>query len=172
MWLASLLAVATAVAACSSSGSEPRSAASGTSPGGAAHRASAARPLPPTVCERKVVTAADVSALLAAPIGTKAVPGDPQSCQFEGGDAATMTISVRPGLGDVSVDAWIGGKMPVPSESVTGVGDRAAWQGTLRELIATKQNVLCDIQVTGSKASAEDVQKKVTSLCETIWRSQ
>ncbi len=133
---------------------------------------SAAKPLPPTVCERKVVTATDVSDLLAGPIAMKVLPGDPQSCMFDGSDGASMTITVRPGLGNVSVDAWTSGKVPVPSVPVTGVGDRAAWQETLRELIATKRNVLCDVQVTGAKASPAELQKRFSALCEKIWAAQ
>lgn len=133
-----------------------------------------AKPLtpPPTVCERGVVTAADVSDLVAGPLAMKVVPGDPQSCQFAGANQASMTITVRPGLGDVTVETWAKGKMPVPVTAVPGVGDRAVWQDTLRELIATRRNVLCDVQTTGAAGSPEELQKRFGVLCEKIWAAR
>ncbi len=141
---------------------------SGTSASGST---SSTRPLPPTVCERKIVTTDDVASLLAAPINVKPLTGDPQSCIFDDG-TGSITISVRPGLGDVSVNAWTTGKVPVPAAPVSGVGDRAVWQDTMRELIATKHNVLCDISATGARGSAEDVQKTFAGLCAKIWAAQ
>lgn len=140
----------------------------------AACTSGAAKPLatPPTVCERGVVTSADVSDLLAGPLAMKVLPGDPQSCQFAGANEASLTITVRPGLGDVTVEAWASGRMPVPGIAVLGVGDRAAWQETLRELIATKRNVLCDVQVSGSTVSPAELQKRFAALCDKIWAAQ
>ena len=105
-------------------------------------------------------------------IASKPLPGDPQSCVFDGANVTSITISVRPGLGDVSVGEWISGKVPVPGETVNGIGDKAVWQDTLRELIATKHNVLCDIQATGANGSSADVQKKFAALCGKIWAAQ
>jgi hypothetical protein len=157
MWLSGSLAVAAVILGACTSGTH----ASGSN--------SSNKPLPPTVCERKIVTADDVSSLLTAPISTKPLPGDPQSCIFEGVGDASITISVRPGLGDVSVNSWTTGKMPVPAVPISGVGDHAVWQDTMRELIATKHNVLCDIQATGAKGAEADVQKTFVGLCNKIW---
>jgi hypothetical protein len=106
---------------------------------------------------------------LPSPIASKPLAGDPQSCVFDGGGFASITISVRPGLGDVSVAAWTNGTMPVSGVAVSGIGDRSVWQDTLRELIATRHNVLCDIGSSGAKGSAGDVEKKFAALCGKIW---
>jgi len=142
---------------------------SGTSASGST---SSIKPLPPTVCERKIVTADDVASLLPAPITMKPLAGDPQSCIFDAAGLASITITVRPGLGDVSVNAWTTGKVPVPAVPVSGIGDHAVWQDTMRELIATKHNVLCDIQATGAKGADADVQKAFGHLCDKIWAAQ
>lgn len=167
--------VAFAAAACSSASSTSGSASAGAPAQGGPQRAgqiASSRPLPPTVCERKVVTVEDVSGLLAGPIASKPLPGDPQSCVFEGANFTSVTLSVRPGLGDVSVGAWTSGTVPVPGVTMTGIGDKAVWQDTLRELVATKRNVLCDIQATGANGSTADVQKKFAALCDKVWAAQ
>jgi len=173
-FVCSLAIVAAADAACSSGASASDSARSGATAQGdrqAAAQSGPAKPLP-TVCDRKIVTPDDVSDLLAGPIASKPLPGDPQSCVFDGASFTSITVSVRPGLGDISVGEWISGKVPVPGVTVSGIGDKAVWQDTLRELIATKHNVLCDIQATGANGSAADVQKKFAALCGKIWAAQ
>ena len=176
MWLSGSLAVAALIlGACTSGTSASGSTSSGVSAQSNQQKVgqlTPTKPLPPTVCERKVVTADDLSSLLPAPISTKALPGDPQSCVFEGEGGAHITISVRAGLGDVSVNAWTTGNVPVPAVPVSGVGDRAVWQDTMRELIATKHNVLCDISATGAKGSEADAQKAFAVLCGKIWAAQ
>lgn len=167
IWFYSLLIVAASAAGACSSGAS----ASDSARAGAPAQSAPAKALP-TVCDRKIVTPDDVSDLLAGPIASKPLPGDPQSCVFDGANVTSITISVRPGLGDVSVGEWISGKVPVPGETVNGIGDKAVWQDTLRELIATKHNVLCDIQATGANGSSADVQKKFAALCGKIWAAQ
>jgi hypothetical protein len=165
LWLSgSLAAAALVLAACTSGPSASGSTSSSVS--------GQSKPLPPTVCERKIVTANELTSLLPGSISMKALPGDPQSCIFDGEGGASVTISVRPGLGDVSVNAWTTGRVPVPAVPVGGIGDRAVWQDTMRELIATKQNVLCDISAQGAKGSAADVQKVFAELCGKIWAAQ
>lgn len=169
-----LVIAAAATAGCTSGASASDSARAGAPAQGGrqpAAQSAPAKPLP-TVCDRRVVTVDDVSDLLAGPIAPKPLPGDPQSCVFEGADFTSITFSVRPGLGDVSVGAWTSGKMPVSGTPVDGIGDKAVWQDTLRELIATKRNVLCDIQATGATGSTADVQKKFAALCGRIWAAQ
>jgi hypothetical protein len=61
----------------------------------------------------------------------------------------TLTISLRPGLGRTTVDTWAAGKMPVSVTNVSGVGERAVWQSTLKEINAEKNDLLCDIGVVG-----------------------
>ncbi len=130
------------------------------------------KPLPPTACERRIITADDMSDLLAAPVEMKTIAGDPQSCELEGSNSSSVRITLRPGLGDVSVEAWASGKMPVSGVLVTGVGDKAVWQDTLSELIATKNNALCDIAGQRSQGSEADLRAKFAALCSKIWAAQ
>ena len=54
-----------------------------------------------SVCDRKLLSAGDVSGILRLPItGMKNNAGDPQSCKFTTSDLLrSITISLRPGLG-------------------------------------------------------------------------
>jgi hypothetical protein len=126
------------------------------------------RPVP-NVCDSRVVVPEDLASVLSGTITAKTLPGDPQTCEFSADGYSSVSVTVRPGLGDVTVSEWTGGKMPTDAGTVTGIGDRAAWQSTLKELIATKHNVLCDIGSQGTKASEADLQKKFGQLCEKIW---
>ncbi|MEP6549130.1 MAG: hypothetical protein ABJD53_16855 [Gammaproteobacteria bacterium] len=93
----------------------------------------------------------DVAGLLNAPItATRRVSGDAQSCEFLTAGFPAITVSVRPGLGQSTVEAWTSGKMPLKVSPLTGIGDAAVWQESLHELIAEKNGLLCDIQVRGS----------------------
>lgn len=58
------------------------------------------------------------------------------------------------------------------SAPIGGIGDRAVWQDTLQELIATKHNVLCDIGSQGTKGAKADLRKKLGQLCDKIWAAQ
>ena len=121
------------------------------------------------VCDSKLVVPEDLASVLSGTITAKTLPGDPQTCEFSADGYSSVSVTVRPGLGDVTVSEWTGGKLPTAAGTVTGIGDRAAWQSTLKELIATKHNVLCDIGSQGTKASQADLQKKFGQLCEKIW---
>jgi hypothetical protein len=129
------------------------------------------RPVP-NVCERKIVAPDDLVSVLPGTITVKTLPGDPQTCEFSADGYSSVSITVRPGLGDVTVSEWTGGKMPVDAGNLSGIGDRAAWQSTLKELIATKRNVLCDIGSQGTKGTEADLQKKFGQLCDKIWAAQ
>jgi hypothetical protein len=159
-----------AVAACG-----PSSAASTSSPRGEpgpqAGAAPTNRPVP-NVCESKVITSNDLASVLSGTIIARTLPGDPQTCEFSADGNASVSVTVRPGLGDVTVTEWAGGKMPAGTGTVNGIGDRAAWQSTLHELIATKHNVLCDLGSQGAKGSEADLQKKLGQLCDKIWAAQ
>src|ERR1700722_4735110 len=128
-----------AVGACSKSTSQAATA------GGSNAQAAAGN-----ACDRKLLTAADVTDLLGAPVTeTKTIPGDAQTCVFNTGGFNSVSVTIRPGLGDVTVKTWLDGKMPVSAVAQPGVGDRAAWVSDLSEVVATKGNVLCDIQFRG-----------------------
>ena len=103
-----------------------------------------------SACDRHILKLEDVAGILSAPItGTKPLPGDAQSCEFSTASFPAITVSVRPGLGRTTVEAWATGKMPLTTSPLSGVGDAAVWQDSLHEVIAQKNALLCDIQVRG-----------------------
>lgn len=121
-------------------------------------------------CDRKLVTSADAAEILGEPVASeKALPGDAQSCVFTTAAFTTLTISLRPGLGRTTVDTWATGKMPMPVTNVSGVGERAVWQSTLKEINAEKNNLLCDIGVVGPGHSAGATPEKLGALCNKIF---
>lgn len=125
-------------------------------------------------CERKLVSEADIVGIMTSSVvKMEPLEGDPQSCVFSTAQQAHITVMVRPGLGNVTVSGWEKGQMNVPAIPMAGVGDRAVWQDTLNEVIATKNNVLCDIGVMGPPGTAApDVQKRLGDLCNTIFARQ
>jgi hypothetical protein len=68
------------------------------------------------------------------------------------------------------------GRMPLPSTPLTGIGDAAVWQETLQELVAQKDDVLCDVQIRGVRAdlavSAEMLPAAAGALCNRIFDAQ
>jgi hypothetical protein len=137
---------------------------------------SAAPPLVAAVspCETLVLKATDLGGFLHAPIThATALAGDGQSCAFLTTGFAAITVSVRPGLGKASLDAWSTGKMPLPVRPLNDVGDAAVWQDTLHEVIAQKNDLLCDIQVRGGSddlaVAAEALPEKLGALCNRIF---
>jgi hypothetical protein len=137
---------------------------------------SAAAPVvaPISPCETLVLKAADLGGLLHAPIThATALAGDGQSCAFLTTGFSAVTVSVRPGLGKASLDAWSSGKMPLPVRPLDGVGDGAVWQDTLHEVIAQKNDLLCDIQVRGGSddiaVAADSLPEKLGALCGRIF---
>jgi hypothetical protein len=127
-----------------------------------------------SLCDRRSLELSDVAAILRAPvIGTSAVPGDVQSCDFVTASFPAITVSVRPGLGHASMDAWTTGKMPFAVSPLAGVGETAVWQDTLHEVIAEKNDVLCDIQVRGGggdiAVSPEYLPQTLGALCNKIF---
>jgi hypothetical protein len=116
-----------------------------------AHGTSSALSVATAVCDSHSLKPEDLAGILSAPItGTQPVPGDTQSCEFATAGFPAITISIRPGLGRSTVDAWQTGKMPLASSPLPGIGDAAVWQEELREVIAQKNALLCDIQVRAS----------------------
>jgi hypothetical protein len=128
---------------------------------------------PGNPCDRKLVGQADLAGITTSPVvKVEALEGDPQSCVFST-SLGTVTVTVRPGLGNVSVSGWEKGQMNVPATPMPGVGDRAVWQDTMNEVIATKQDVLCDISVMGPPGTAAaGAKQKLGDLCNTIFSRQ
>jgi hypothetical protein len=137
-----------------------------------AARESAGAPVAaPNACDRKLVTQADMAGILGEPVTSMAtLPGDPQTCVFQTASSTSVTVSLRPGIGRMTVDTWAAGKMPISATPLAGVGERAVWQSTLHEVIAEKGNVLCDIGVAGPPAAtAAATPARVGALCAKIF---
>jgi len=154
-----------ALAGCSGSSGPPASSA--IQAGAAADRS-------PAGCGAPPLTIPQVTGILVAPItGIKPVSGDAQSCEYSTGGFPAIIVSVRPGLGKSSVDSWNEGRMPLKAEPLPGVGDAASWQPSLREVIAQKHNLLCDIQVRGGATdlvvSLESLPAALGALCNRIF---
>ena len=156
-----------ALTGCSNIAS-PVGTTSGTA-AGAARTAAAGN-----ACERKLISTDDVASIFRTPIiGGKTIPGDAQSCTFETGSFPSITITLRPGVGAQTVDTWASGNMPMKTTPLPGVGERAAWQSELHEVIAQQNNLLCDIQASGSGRDFTDepdaLPKKLGALCNKIF---
>ena len=120
-------------------------------------------------CDRKLITQTDVVGLLSEPIASVvAIQGDPQSCQFTTTGFSSVSVALRPGVGNATVDTWLSGAMGSPAASLAGVGDRAAWSSQLKEVNATKNNLLCDIGAVGP-ATRPATQEKIGALCNKIF---
>jgi len=63
--------------------------------------------------------------------------------------------------------------MPLPSTPLPHIGDAAVWQEKLQELVAQKNDLLCDVQIRGVGAdlavSAEDLPAAAGGLCNRIF---
>jgi len=156
------------VAACSKASPNPAASTSGNP------QASTALASSGNACDRKLLTADDVAGILSAPItGMKTIPGDPQSCEFTTASFGSITVTLRPGLGKTTVDTWKSGRMPTAAAALAGVGDDAAWVNDLHEVVAEKNDLLCDIQVTGIAGeltgSTAAEQQKIGALCNRIF---
>jgi hypothetical protein len=165
-WAMAMGAVLAGTTACSRRAPTPAATASGRLGGVHASTGNA--------CDTKLLTVADVNGILADPVtGSKPIPGDPQSCEFTTGSSG-LTVSLRPGLGRVTVGTWKSGKMPISGTPLSGVGDEAVWQETLNEVIAEKNNLLCDIQLSGppwglKKGTTAEHQAAIGGLCNKIF---
>jgi hypothetical protein len=153
-------ALLVALAGCSKPG--PGNAASSPPSSGSSAAASAPSG---NACDRKLLTAADVSSILSGPITVGPLEGDPQTCIFTAGDNR-VTVSLRPGVGDATVQTVLSGGENVAATPLSGVGDKAAWTSILHEVNATKNNLLCDIQSAGTAGAT---QQAVGALCNKIF---
>jgi hypothetical protein len=161
-----ILGIIAAATACSKGASQAaaRSSSSSTTP------AQAPKVNP---CDGQLVTRAEAADIVGAPISeVKPIPGDPQSCEFKATGYPSLTVTLRPGLGNVTVQTWLDGKMNVSATPLPGVGERAAWVATLREVVATKNNLLCDIAAAATGGPVDAAQKKVAALCNKIFAAE
>ncbi len=133
-------------------------------------------------CERKLLTAADLTGILSAPVtGTKPLKGDPQTCYFstsQGDD--DLMVSLRPGHGVATIATFTSGHMNEYAKwkPLTGVGDEAVWLADLHEVDARKNNLLCVVRpglapgtlsADPHRAGDEVQQQKLGALCNTIF---
>jgi hypothetical protein len=149
-----------------------------TEPGTGAHVTAVGSDAPTTntACDRHILKAEDVAGILSTPITeTKSLAGDAQSCEFSTTGFPAITVSVRPGLGRTTVEAWATGKMPLTTSPLPGVGEAAVWQDSLHEVIAEKNALLCDIQVRGGGSdlalSSNALPAALGALCNKIFAS-
>lgn len=133
-----------ALAACS------QNASTGKSVGAVNAVSGTVASTPGNVCDRKLLTMADVAGILDQPVtGTKPLQGDPQTCYFisanndQGGPE--LRITLRPGHGKATLDSFTSGKMNAYAtwKPLSGVGDEAVWLPDLHEIDARKGNTLC-----------------------------
>ncbi|MEO8879605.1 MAG: hypothetical protein ABI446_04355 [Gemmatimonadaceae bacterium] len=118
-----------------------------------------------SACERGLLTPADVAGILRGPIiGAQRVSEDRESCAFTTRGRSRFEVTLRPSHGAKTVDRWIDGGMVLEAVPLHGVGDRAAWQRDLHEVIAEKNDVLCDIAVMGTEGDFVDTSENVLQL--------
>ena len=149
------------VVACSKSASN--------SSAGAAATATAASAPAGTACDRKLIVAADVAPLLTEAVSSeKTIPGDLQSCEFETAGFSSVQITVRPGLGNAVVAQVKSGATNQTVTPLPGVGDAAVWDPVLKQVTASKNNVLCEIGAMGPSTSGA-TPERVGALCNKIF---
>ncbi len=128
-----------------------------------------------SACERGLLTPEDIAGVLRGPIiGAQRLPEDRESCAFTTRGHSRFEVTLRPSHGTKTVDRWIEGEMVLEAVPLHGVGDRAAWQRDLHEVIAEKNDVLCDIAVMGTEGdfvdSSENVlQLRIGDLCNKVF---
>ena len=128
-------------------------------------------------CDARVPTGRDVARILGAPVRTAhLVPGDSETCELGSGESRRIFMSLRPGLGRLTVQSWVDGKMPLAAWSLGGVGDRALWQPELNEVIAERGDLLCDVAVArpaggGVEPSRPSLPIRLGTLCNKVFAS-
>jgi len=126
------------------------------------------------ICSPRSLDSRDVNGILRAPVtGVERVPGDAQTCVFRTDTRARIELAVRPSGGATTVQRWIDGAMPLEAAPLNGVGDRAAWQRDLHEVIAERNDVLCDVTALAEMSdfvnSSDDfLEARLGSLCAKV----
>lgn len=123
-------------------------------------------------CDRKLVTKDDIAGLLSEPIkSVEPLAGDPQSCVFTSTNDSTVTVSLRPGLGDETLKEIASGQTNQTFIPLAGVGQKAVWNVVLKEANATKDNLLCDVGVVGP-AGRPATAETVGAVCNKIFAAK
>ena len=116
----------------------------------------------------------DVTGVLRDPIdGSRGMPGDLESCVFTTGGRPRIEVTMRPTNGKITVDSWIAGSMALEAVPLLNVGDQAAWQRDLHEVIAERDDVLCDISAIGAEKEFIDtaesaLRDRIGTLCNKV----
>lgn len=178
--LATALAAGTfALAACSQGAPTGKSGNVPTPSPGASAASS-----PGNVCDRKLLTLADVDGILDHPVvGTKPLAGDAQTCYFitatDAQGDGSIQVSLR-GNGAATLATFTSGKMNQYAnwKPLAGVGDEAVWLPDLHEVDARKSDVLCVVGVPMfmSKSlhdAGEAVQQqRLGALCNKVFAAE
>lgn len=152
-----------AVGACSKPATNGASGASAS-----ATPAAASTPVG-NACDRKLIVAADVAPLFDEAIAKEeTLAGDAQTCTFTTTGFSLVHVTIRPGLGNMSVDMIQSGRTNQTVTPLAGVGERAVWDPVLKEVDATKGNTLCTISAIGP-ATKPATSDKVGALCNKIF---
>jgi hypothetical protein len=127
-----------------------------------------------TLCDRTLLSIADVSGILRESIvAALPVPGDVQSCEFDTAGFPAIIASMRPGRGHSELRAWGTGKLPLTVDPVPGVGESAVWQHSLQKLISQQDDLLCEIQLRGQgtdiAGAAAALAPKLGALCNHLF---
>ncbi len=158
-----------AVAAACSKGSSSAAAQTGGAPPAAISASTG------SACKQKLLTTDDAAGVLHAPSTVEEIPDDNGStCRFTTAGDASLSVTLRPGMGKASLAVWKSGKMPIGGVPEDGVGDEAVWVEELHEVVARKNDLLCDIQVMGLDRNAPgtsiaDQRHGVDALCNKIF---
>jgi len=126
------------------------------------------------VCSGRLLDSHDVNGILRAPVTRmERGPADARTCVFRTATPAHIELAVRPSGGSMAVDRWIKGAMPLEAAPLNGVGDRAVWQRDLHEVVAERNDVLCDITVVGETSdfvnpSDDFLEARLGSLCAKV----
>ncbi|MEP6494248.1 MAG: hypothetical protein ABJF01_16315 [bacterium] len=122
-----------------------------------------------TPADRVISRALGVAVKRAGPLAS-----DRQTCEFESANRMRLFVSVRPGMGRLTIDSWLNGRMPLEAAPFSGVGDRALWQPELGELLAERGDLLCDITVTERNGKrrvplAANLAERLGVLCNSVF---
>jgi hypothetical protein len=128
-------------------------------------------------CEQSPLGTGDVKGILRAPITqVEAGPADARTCVFRTPTHARIEVTRRPTGGTTTVQRWLEGAMPLEAAPLPGVGDRAAWQRDLHEVIAERNDVLCDVTAVAEKndfvdASDALLESRLGELCVKVFEA-
>jgi hypothetical protein len=105
-----------------------------------------------------------------------ALASDRQTCEFESAEHKRLDVSVRPGVGRVTIDSWLNGRMPLNAMRLSGVGERAVWQPELNEVLAEQNDLLCDatlVRSTGAERpgarATEELDERLGAICNEVF---